>query len=107
MTPPPPPTIQVKLDSDVAALKAAESRQFTASVIGSTNPAVSWTVIEGTQGESIQVSGQTATYLAPATEGIYHIRAMSLADGSKYAESSHNEDLAIGQDPLMFCTLAP
>jgi WD40 repeat protein len=54
-------------------------RTFNAPVYGTANIAVAWTVTEGPAGGSVDANG---TYVAPSTQGIYHVQATSLADPS-------------------------
>lgn len=57
---------------------AGASLPFTATVTGTSNSAVAWSVVEP-GGGSIASSG---LYTAPTTAGIYHIQATSMADAS-------------------------
>ncbi len=56
------------------------TQQFTATVTGSVNHNVTWSVQEGAAGGSITTDG---TYTAPPTTGTFHIVATSVADGTK------------------------
>ena len=57
-----------------------ETKQFSATVIGSPKDTVVWTVQEGAKGGSINAAG---LYTAPAAEGTYHVVATSAADAAK------------------------
>jgi len=60
--------------------RARESQQqFTATVTGTTNTGVKWSVLEAGGGQ-IDANG---LYTAPATPGTYHVRVASLADPNK------------------------
>ena len=52
---------------------------LTATVTGTKNTAVSWLVVEGDSGGSITQAG---VYTAPDMAGTYHVKAVSLADGT-------------------------
>ena len=58
------------------ALVVGSSFQFSATVTGSTDAALTWSVAEA-GGGSVDATG---TYLAPATPGTYHVVATSRAD---------------------------
>lgn len=60
---------------------AGASQPYTATVTGSSNTAVTWSVVE-TEGGSISSSG---LYTAPTIAGTYHIQATSVADASASA----------------------
>jgi hypothetical protein len=53
---------------------------FQATVSGTTNQGVTWSVLEGSAGGTISAAG---VYTAPATPGSYHVVATSQADVSK------------------------
>src|SRR2546430_1604843 len=75
-------TISVTLSPQTITLAPGGMLQFTASVTGSTDPRVSWTVTEGPQGGSIDGAG---TYTAPSGTGTFHLVAASIADPSRTA----------------------
>jgi hypothetical protein len=72
------PTIAVTVSPKTASLSAGATLQLSATVTGSADTAVSWTVQEGAAGGAVSASG---LYTAPSTAGIYHIRATAHADG--------------------------
>lgn len=84
ITPPDPPsgTVEVSILPQVITLVAGDSCTFAASVTGSTNTAVLWTVVEEIDGGLIDTAGH---YTAPSTAGTCHVRATSSADPTKYA----------------------
>jgi Kelch motif/Galactose oxidase, central domain len=57
---------------------------YTASVKGTANTAVTWSIQEGATGGSIASSG---VYTAPNTPGTYHVVATSVADPTKSASA--------------------
>ncbi|MBU8898884.1 chitinase [Corallococcus sp. M34] len=66
-------------------LQAGQTGQFTATVAGSTNTAVTWSVQEGAAGGAVTAAG---LYTAPVTAGTYHVVATSQADPSKSASAT-------------------
>ena len=87
--PPPPGTVSVTISpSTVPPLSAGQTQQFQATVTGSTNQAVTLSVLQGAQYGSITSSG---LYTAPATvpQAItVGVQARSVADTTKFAEVS-------------------
>ena len=61
------------------------TRQFSDSIQGLGDQAVTWTVQEGAAGGSISSAG---LYTAPATPGTYHVIATSIADNNVAASST-------------------
>ncbi len=60
-----------------ASISAEATQSFTATVSGSENKGVKWSVREGAAGGTISSAGG---YTAPAVAGTYHVVATSLAD---------------------------
>jgi uncharacterized protein YjdB len=73
-----PPPIVVTMSPPSVALQTSATQQFTASITGTSNTAVTWTATAGT----VSAAG---LYTAPATAGTYTVRATSVADPSKFA----------------------
>ena len=91
-----PAGISVTISPPVPETAPSGTLSFTAAVSGATagqSTAVTWSVVEGGTGGSIDASGQ---YTAPATEGTYHVQATSLADTSRSAT------VAVGVTSLSF-----
>ncbi|HZZ84798.1 MAG TPA: glycosyl hydrolase family 18 protein [Anaeromyxobacteraceae bacterium] len=65
-----------------ATLAASAVQAFTATVSGTTNTGVTWSIQEGAAGGTVSASG---AYTAPATGGTYHVVATSQADATKSA----------------------
>lgn len=84
-TPTPTPTITVTLTPPAANLMSDAAAQFTAIVNGTTNSNVTWSVDEGAAGGSISSTG---FYTAPSSEGVFHVRAASLAAPSAVATAT-------------------
>jgi hypothetical protein len=68
-------------------LEQGGTRNFTATVMGSSNTAVNWSVQEGTTGGSITNAG---LYTAPNAAGSFHVVATSQADTTKSATANVN-----------------
>ncbi len=75
----------VSISPSIAAVQPRQTYAFRAFVTGSTNPAVSWVVQEGTMGGTISDDG---VYTAPDALGVYHILATSVADPSASASAT-------------------
>jgi Zn-dependent metalloprotease len=74
-------TVAVALTPTTATVAAGATYQFTASVTGSTNTAVTWTTTGGT----VSTAG---LFTAPATAGTYTVKATSAADTTKSASAT-------------------
>ena len=73
-------SISVAIDAPkTVTVAASATHQFQATVTGTSNTAVTWTVMEASGG-SVNASG---LYTAPGTPGTYHVVATSQADSSK------------------------
>jgi hypothetical protein len=76
-----------------------QSQGFTATVSGTTNKVVTWSISEGASGGTIVSTGNfTATYTAPDVEysSTFHVVATSVADPSKSATA----EVYIGPPPI-------
>jgi parallel beta-helix repeat protein len=86
------PQINIGLTPGASSLSVGGSLSFTATVSGSTNTAVTWTVDGVTNGNTsvgtISGTGNTITYRAPATAGTRILSARSTADSTKSASST-------------------
>lgn len=82
----PPETVSISIaaPSGGASVYARNTVQFTATVTGSTDTAVTWSVTES-NGGTVSSSG---LYTAPAAAGTYHIVATAHADTSKSASAA-------------------
>jgi WD40 repeat protein len=80
--PPPPAPVMVSVSPASPQVLQGGSQPFLATVTGTTNTAVTWTVQEGTAGGSITAAG---VYTAPSAAGTFHVVATSTADPSKSA----------------------
>ncbi len=78
----PPPPVAVAITPPSAAINSCQSATFTATVTGTTNTAVTWSVQEGSAGGTVTAAG---VYTAPSSAGTYHVVATSQADPTKSA----------------------
>jgi len=78
------PDVSVRIDPAFANLGFDEALEFTATVTGTGNTAVTWSTTCG----SVSGSGNTVTYVAPATEGTCLVRATSIEATSAWAEAT-------------------
>ncbi len=74
------PVVAITVSPASGAVDACETIQFTATVTGSGNTAVTWSLQEGAAGGTISASG---LYTAPSGPGTYHVVATSVADPTK------------------------
>ena len=75
-------TITVTISPTALTIVAGKSETFMATVVGSDNKAVLWSVQEGAGGGSITDGGR---YTAPTKPGVYHVIARSKANADKKA----------------------
>jgi hypothetical protein len=78
------PTVSVTISPTSASLAPGETRAFTATVSGTTNSAVTWSVTESAGG----TVDSTGHYTAPASTGNFHVIATSHADATKSATAT-------------------
>lgn len=88
-SPAPAPQISVTIHQTSTNVVAGTSAQFTATVTGTTNTAVTWSVdaIAGGDADTGPIDA-TGTYHAPSTAGAHTITATSVADPTKSASAS-------------------
>jgi large repetitive protein len=84
-SPQPSPSITVSISPTTATALVGTAVRFTATVAGTTNTAVSYSVVEGETGGQVTSSG---SYSAPSTPGTFRVRAVSVADLSRVAEAT-------------------
>jgi chitinase len=86
--------VTVTISPTEAQVAAGQAQDFSATVTGSGDTDVSWSIAEGSTGGKVvnhgaQAEGGTVTtqavYVAPTTPGTYHVIATSHADQSKSA----------------------
>ncbi|MDR3671807.1 MAG: hypothetical protein P4L36_13240, partial [Holophaga sp.] len=85
-------SVQVAVTPAALSLNTGAASAITASVTGSSNTAVTWTVDDVANGSAslgtLTGTGNTVTYTAPAAAGSHAVKATSSADGSKSATAS-------------------
>src|ERR1700687_5548740 len=75
----PPPAIAVAVSPGSPSVSVGGKQQFTATVTGTSNTAVTWAVEESNGG----TIDSTGNYAAPMKAGSFHVLATSQADLSK------------------------
>lgn len=95
---PAPPAVVIAIDPAEATLDACAARNFAALVTGSSNVAVTWSVVEAGGGT---VTG--GAYVAPPTPGTYHLLATSQADPTRTAQAT----VAVGPEKVLSIALTP
>lgn len=88
----PEPEVAVEISPEAITLQQGASATFTASVTGTVNHAVVWSVA-GIGGGSIDGAG---VYTAPTSPGVYTVVATSVADPSKSATATVTVPVASG-----------
>ncbi|HWR34399.1 MAG TPA: kelch repeat-containing protein [Clostridia bacterium] len=81
---PQPSPISISISPQNASALVASPLTFSATVSGAANAAATFIVVEGTTGGQITSTG---SYIAPATPGTYHVRAISAADSTRTADA--------------------
>jgi len=81
---PPPPIVSIVISPSLVSVDQGASFGFNATVTGTSNHSVTWSVQEGVNGGSIDAG----TYLAPFSVGTFHVVATSVADPSKQAAAT-------------------
>ena len=79
------PVVGISINPPAATLPPGGTQTFTATVTGTTNTAVTWSVPGGDANGTVTGAG---VYTAPATPGTYRIIATSVADPSKRATAT-------------------
>lgn len=81
----PAPSIAVNLTPPTVSLEPGQTQQFTATVTGTTNQNVTFSVDGGTANGTITAGG---LYTAPFKEGTFTVRAVSVADPTVFDTST-------------------
>lgn len=74
--------VAVSVSPSAVTLQPGQTQDFAATVTGSSNTAVTWSVQEGPDGGTVTAQG---LYTAPQKLGTYHVVATSVADPSRQA----------------------
>jgi hypothetical protein len=93
-------TVAVVLGPPSSAVDACKTVTFSATVSGSTNQGITWSVREGPSGGTITSAG---LYTAPSAAGTYHVVATSVADPTRTAEGS----VAVGAERVLAVAVTP
>lgn len=94
--PPPPPPVSVLIAPSTVQLNTGATQLFSATVTGSPNQSVTWSVVE-TAGGSITSAG---LYTAPATPGTFHVRAVAAADPTAAAQAVITVKAPVATPPI-------
>ena len=76
--------VAVAVAPTTATITLGQTKTFTATVAGSTNQAVTWSVQEGSAGGAVDSGGN---YTPPPSKGVLHVVATSNADPSQKAKA--------------------
>lgn len=90
------PAVSVTVAPQAPSVTAGQTVKFSASVKGSSNTAVTWSVQEGAPGGSVTASG---LYTAPTAAGTFHVVATSRADSTKTARAT----VTVAAKPVTIC----
>ncbi len=86
--------VLVAVSPSSAVVPPGASQKFQATVFGSSDTAVAWSVQESSGGSI----GADGTYIAPAAAGSYHVVATSHADPTKSSAAPVSVTVPIGGD---------
>lgn len=92
----PPAGVSVSIPQSAVTLAPNATHSFTATVVGSANGAVTWSVQGGDASGSIDDKG---AYTAPDVAGTYTLVATSVADPTKAASAMVTVPVTISLDP--------
>lgn len=92
--------VAVSLGPPSSTVDACGSVTFRATVTGSGNPAVLWSVREGQAGGTVSQGG---VYSAPTTAGTFHVVAASVADPARSAEAT----VVVGPEKVLSIAVTP
>jgi hypothetical protein len=76
------PAVAVGVSPSSATVARSATQPFTASVTGTSNTGVTWSIQEGAAGGAVSSAG---LYTAPSSAGTFHVVATSVADPTKSA----------------------
>ncbi len=79
-----PPEVTVSVQPGTAGVPPGGSQGFAATVSGTADTRVAWSVAEGSSGGAVDDAGN---YTAPAEEGAYHVVATSVAAPTRSASA--------------------
>jgi len=90
--------VAISINPTTANLDACGTQAFTAAVTGTSNTAVTWSVVEAGGGT---MSG--STYTSPQTAGTFHVVATSAQDGTKTAQAT----ITVGAEKVLSVAVNP
>jgi hypothetical protein len=100
----PPAQVTVTLNQSTASVEVNATTQFTATVQGSSNTAVTWSVDSVAGGNSTDGTiGATGLYTAPAQTGTHTVTATSVADTTESAKAT----VTVTAAPVVSVSLSP
>jgi len=104
-----PASVAVSVSPTTTSLNYSGQQSFTATVTGSTNTDVTWSV-DGIQNGNASVgtaigTGNTVIYTAPATAGTHALTVASVADSSKIASASISVQAGCAPSPTSSLTV--
>jgi len=79
-----PTSVAISISPTSSSLSTGGTQQFTDTVTGTSNTAVTWSVVESGGGSV----SSTGLYTAPATAGTFHVKVTSQADATKSAQAT-------------------
>jgi hypothetical protein len=94
------PQITVSVSPPTAQLAPLQQERFTATVQNGTTQNVTWSVVEGAAGGSVDTSGN---YSAPQAAGTYHLVATSVDNGTSTATAT----ITVSTGPPISVTVTP
>ena len=95
-----PVIVAVSISPRTASVLVNGTQQFSASVTGPSNTAVTWSLTEGANGGAVSPAG---LYTAPAIAGTYHVVATSVADTSKSSVAT----VSVTNAPVVVVSVSP
>ncbi|MGA8223913.1 MAG: kelch repeat-containing protein [Candidatus Acidiferrales bacterium] len=79
------PPLAISISPTMDTLGPKGLRTFGATVTGTINTAVTWTIMEGAAGGTVDANGD---YVAPTAQGTFHVVATSVSDPTKNATAT-------------------
>ncbi len=83
-----PPPVIVAVNPPTATVQVGYTKQFTATVTGTANTAVTWTVFGGSANGSVTLTGNFVTPAALPANPVVTLRAVSVADPTSFADAT-------------------
>lgn len=93
-------TVTVSVEPGSVELAPSGTTQFAAAVTGTIDTSVTWSVVEGSTGGTIDQAGN---YVAPSATGTFHVRAVARAD----ARVSSDAVVTVTPAPAISVVISP